>query len=33
MKCQRFSPQNNLNDATQLREDLMEIYIQKNLLQ
>ena len=27
MKCQRFSPQNNLNDTTQFREDLMEIYI------
>ena len=22
-----FSPQNNLNDTTQFREDLMEIYI------
>ena len=33
MKCQRFSPQNNLNDTTQFRQDPMEIYIQKNLLQ
>ena len=22
-----FSPQNNLNDTTQIKEDLMEIYI------
>ena len=27
MKCQSFYPQNNLNDTTQFREDLMEIYM------
>ena len=25
----KISPQNNLNDTTQFREDLMEIYIEK----
>ena len=33
MRYQFFSPQNNLNDTTQFREDLMEIYIEKTLLQ
>ena len=27
MKCQCFSPKNNLNDTTQFSEDIMEIYI------
>ena len=32
MKCQSFSPKNNLNDTTQFSEDIWEIYIWKNLL-
>ena len=32
MKCQSFSPKNNLNDTTQFSEDIMEIYMWKNLL-
>ena len=27
MKCQSFSPKNNLNDTTQFSEDIGEIYI------
>ena len=27
MKCQSFSPKNNLNDTTQFSEDIMEIYM------
>ena len=32
MKCQSFSPKNNLNDTVQFSEDMREIYIWKNLL-
>ena len=32
MKCQSFSPKNNLSDTTQFSEDMREIYIWKNLL-
>ena len=31
MKCQSFSPQNNLNDNTQFSEDIMEIYIYRKI--
>ena len=27
MKCQSFSPKNNLNDTAQFSEDMREIYI------
>ena len=27
MKCQSFSPENNLNDTSQFSEDIMEIYM------
>ena len=33
MKCQSFSPKNNLNDAAQFSEDMREIYIWKNFMQ
>ena len=29
MKCQSFSPKNNLNDTTQFSEDMREIFIEK----
>ena len=29
MKCQSFSPENNLNDTDQFSEDMREIYIEK----
>ena len=29
MKCQSFSPENNLNNTTQFSENIMEIYIEK----
>ena len=29
MKCQSFSPKNNLNDTAQFSEDMREIYIWK----
>ena len=32
MKCQSFSPKNNLSDTAQFSEDMREIYIWKNLL-